>query len=332
MTKVLPITESSQASQARRIAGTLASETGLNDSRSGEVQLVVTELAKNLDKHATGGEILLRVMEHKEDRGIEILAIDGGPGMTEIAECLRDGYSTAGSPGTGLGAVRRISSEFEIYSLPGSGTAVLSRIWAGKAPAVPAGNLEIGAVCAALPGETQCGDAWAYRPAAHGGTFVVADGLGHGEKASVASQKFIEVFHENHDMGLTGIIQEAHVAMRRTRGAAVLLVDANPEEETVNTAGIGNIEGTILFNGDRKGIVSRNGTVGHALTSVHELSYPFPKRSLLVLHSDGLQSRWNFSSYPGLRLKDPSLIAAVLYRDFRRGNDDVTVVVARVKE
>jgi len=53
---------------------------------------------------------------------------------------------------------------------------------------------------------------------------------------------------------------------------------------------------------------------------------------MLVLHSDGLVSHWSLDAYPGLAARDPSLIAGILYRDFTRGRDDVTVVVAKAEE
>ncbi len=63
-----------------------------------------------------------------------------------------------------------------------------------------------------------------------------------------------------------------------------------------------------------------------------EFAYPFPKGATLVMHSDGLISRWTLDAYPGLAAHDPALVAGVLYRDFQRGRDDVTVLVARGAE
>ena len=100
-------------------------------------------------------------------------------------------------------------------------------------------------------------------------------------------------------------------------------------QNCVRYAGVGNISGVIVSNGSSRHLVSTNGTVGHDVRKVQEFSYPFPDNALLVLHSDGLTSHWNMDAYPGLIVKPPSLIAGVLYRDFQRGNDDVTVVAAR---
>jgi len=75
--------------------------------------------------------------------------------------------------------------------------------------------------------------------------------------------------------------------------------------------------------------VSHPGTVGHELARIHEYDYAWPTGSLLILHSDGARTRWAVDAYPGLVRRDPALVAGVLYRDFERGNDDVTVVALR---
>ena len=72
--------------------------------------------------------------------------------------------------------------------------------------------------------------------------------------------------------------------------------------------------------------------MGHECRKIQTFSYPWSKGSVLVLYSDGLQTRWTLDRYPALRGRDPALLAAVLYRDFARGRDDVTVVVGREVE
>ena len=76
-------------------------------------------------------------------------------------------------------------------------------------------------------------------------------------------------------------------------------------------------------------LVSVNGTAGHQIARIREFSYPWPEDGILVMHSDGLSTATGTRIHPALALRDPSLIAGVLYRDFRRGHDDATVVVAK---
>jgi cephalosporin-C deacetylase-like acetyl esterase len=102
------------------------------------------------------------------------------------------------------------------------------------------------------------------------------------------------------------------------------------ERRTGAFSGLGNIAGQILLpSGGRHNLVSHNGTAGHAAGRIDEFNYPVPPQAIIVMFSDGLASRWDLGSYPGLTSKSPALIAGVLYRDHSRGRDDVTVVVAR---
>jgi hypothetical protein len=117
--------------------------------------------------------------------------------------------------------------------------------------------------------------------------------------------------------------------MRHTRGAAVAIAEVRPAEGELTFTGVGNIGGTLLDPEATRGLVSHAGIVGHECRKIQTFSYPWSKGSVLVLYSDGLQTRWTLDRYPALRLRDPALLAAVLYRDFARGRDDVTVVAAR---
>ena len=76
-------------------------------------------------------------------------------------------------------------------------------------------------------------------------------------------------------------------------------------------------------------MASHNGTVGHHMPRIQEFTYPWNADSVVILHSDGLTSRWDLDRYPGIWTKHPSLISAMLHRDFWRRRDDVTVLVAK---
>jgi anti-sigma regulatory factor (Ser/Thr protein kinase) len=326
---VLPITESSQAGAARRLATAMAGRLGFNETERGKVALVATEIAANIVAHTSGGELLLRPLLG-EPTGIELLALDKGPGMQNMGECLRDGYSTAGTPGKGLGAVRRLAGQFDLYSAPGRGTALLARLWsAARWKPPPAVGLQLGVVCLPLVGEEVCGDAWAARLGPGRSLIMVADGLGHGLLAAEASRAAIQVFEADGRHGPRPLIERAHVALQGTRGAAVAVAEVDLEGRMLRFAGIGNIAGTVITDEGSRGLVSHNGTVGHQFHKIQEFEYAWPPGALLVLHSDGLETKWRLDPYPGLAARDPSLIAGMLYRDFTRGRDDVTVLVAR---
>jgi anti-sigma regulatory factor (Ser/Thr protein kinase) len=330
----LTISESSQAAEARRLITGLASSLGFNETEIGQVAIVITEAATNLVKHAAGGWLLVRALERANLVGLEILALDQGPGITNIGASLRDGYSTAGSPGTGLGAIVWIAAFFDIFSQPDNGTALLTRLWAknekqGSRARLPAEPLEIGAVCLAKAGEDICGDSWAVQQGVGRCMIMVADGLGHGPEAAKASNAAVDLLPTNGTLTPLALIQNAHVALHSTRGAAVAVVELDLERSLVKFAGVGNIAGTIFTDDTSRHLASYNGTVGHEMRKIQGFTYPWSTNALLVLHSDGLGTHWNLNAYPGLASRHPSLIAGVLYRDFNRGRDDVTVLVAK---
>jgi hypothetical protein len=257
---------------------------------------------------------------------VEVLSIDSGPGMANPEQCLRDGYSSAGTPGNGLGAVKRLSDEFDLFSQHGKGTAVLSRVHGKSAGAKIAWRW--GAISTAAPRESVSGDSWRLTITADGMRLLVADGVGHGPLASEAAEGMAEIFDAAPNVALKSVIERGHVALRPTRGAAVAVASCLVGSNTLSYAGVGNISGVLLSrDGRTRGLMSHNGTVGSELRSVQELPYEWADADRLVMHSDGITSRWQLGSYTGLGLLHPALTAAILFRDFLRGKDDATVVV-----
>jgi anti-sigma regulatory factor (Ser/Thr protein kinase) len=325
----LSIEDASQVPEARRTAAQLAEGLGFDATGAGNVALVVTEIGTNILKHGGAGQILINLLRRDGVRGIEIVGIDQGKGIADVERSLRDGYSTAGSPGTGLGAIRRLSAGFEVFSAAGQGTAVLARLWAVPLPiTVTAPRVGIGFAGAAYAGESVSGDAWAV--AANGGRTVLllVDGLGHGIIAADAAREAVRLFHENVGHVPAVIVQALHDGLRSTRGAAVAVSDIAPDHGVVKYAGVGNICAAIVTPTSRRHLVSHNGTAGHAVRRIDEFTYPWPKGAVLVMHTDGLSTHWDLDRYPGLMTRSPGLIAAVLYRDFNRGRDDVSVLAA----
>ena len=295
---------------------------------AGRVAIVVTELGNNLALHTKGGTLLLRTLSQGSKAGVEILSLYAGPGVANFNECLRDGYSTAGTSGTGLGAVKRASHVFATHSQPGIGTVLLSEVWA-KPPDLRAGRYwQCGAVNVAMPRELVCGDSWAEqyrRPDVI--RVMIADGLGHGVFAAEASARAVEIFERLPSVELPALLEQMHEGMRSTRGAAVAIAEIDLTRELVAYAGIGNIFASIVTHDSSASLVSMNGTVGLECRAYRLFSYPWPRAGALVMMSDGLRSHWQLDKYHGLLERHPGLIAGVLYRDYSRGSDDTTVLV-----
>jgi len=329
---IVRVGDGSEVSAARRMAIQCATQLRLSETATARAALVATELGTNLVKHAGGGSILFGSDDHQLG-ALSITAIDKGPGIGNVHSALRDGFSTAGSSGTGLGAIQRSSTFFDTYSLPDRGTAIVCRVAdESRLPAPPPllrTRITVSGICVPKPPETESGDAWEAVLTREVATISVVDGLGHGPAAALASAAAVRVFRENDQHGLERMLQDAHGALRPTRGAAVGIARIHAAHGRLEFGGVGNIAGIIIADEGVRRVVSQNGIVGHEMRKVLTFSYPWTESSVLVLHSDGLSTSWNPTSYPGLMQRDPALIAAVLYRDHARGTDDATVVVAK---
>ena len=325
------VTEASQVAEARRRAMAVAHANGFDETAAGRVAIVVTELATNIVKYGVPGEILVGTYDDATGAGLEILALDKGPGLPDLASAMRDGHSTGGSAGEGLGAVRRLSNAFDIASRPGLGTVVLARLYDGRrAIASTLNEVPIsGAVTVPLRGEIANGDACGIRERPNGWTAIVADGLGHGPDAAKASEEAMRVFARHRDAAPGAILTAVHAGLRHTRGGAVSVAHYDRDAATLTFAGVGNVGGAVVAATVTKRTVSLAGTAGHAARRIQEFIYPMRPSDLFVLCSDGIATGWSLDAYPGIAAAHPSLVAGLIYRDFARARDDATVLVVR---
>lgn len=324
----VPVSEETQVGEARRVVGEITRRLGYEETLAGKASIVVTELAHNLVRHAGGGEMLIRELAGTQHPGLEFLALDCGPGMRNVGECMRDGFSTFGSAGNGLGSINRLADRLEIHSLAGRGTAVWARVCHPAQSSLNA-KFEVGGVSVALEREDVCGDAWEIDLREGRFRLMLADGLGHGPFAEEAAREAINVFRSYPNESLQGLLLLVHQALGKTRGAAVAVGEISLQQGQVRGAGVGNIATRVVHHTGSKNLVSDNGTLGASFRRVLEFTHPWHSDSLLIMHSDGLGTQWNLDDYPGLASRHPSLIAGVLYRDYKRTRDDSTVVVAR---
>ncbi|HEY6464430.1 MAG TPA: ATP-binding SpoIIE family protein phosphatase [Candidatus Acidoferrales bacterium] len=326
---LIEVSEASQTGEARRKATAFAEELQMSETQCGEVALVTTEMATNLVKHAGRGHILFRPLKASGREGLQITSVDKGPGIRDISHALSDGPLAEGSLGSGLGTIRRVPDSFDLYSVPGSGTVISAEFWLpGTQNKVPM-PLEVGIVSEPIRGEEFCGDGWVVRHSEDGALLMVVDGLGHGPLASEAAREAEQVFSSTKAPSLVGILTDIHDALRKTRGAAVAIAKIDVQKGLLTFAGIGNIGGAIVTQDSGRNMTSHNGTLGQRMERAQEFTYPWNSDSILVMYSDGLVSRWDLERYPGIWNKPASVTAALLHRDFNRGRDDVTVLVAK---
>lgn len=322
-----PVADASHAGAARHAVQRLARHLEFDETTAARAAIVATEAVTNMLKHADGGTFVARPLESGASLGIEMLAIDDGPGMDDFAGSARDGVSTAGTPGTGLGAIGRQCAAFDVYTGAGLGTILRMEVWKGAPPA--ANGYEVGAIRVPKTGETACGDAWSMALHPQGATFMLADGLGHGPEASRAAAAAVETLRGREAEPAVRILDLAHSRLRPTRGAAVAVLRHDAPRGEVAFAGVGNLSAVLVDGAARRSMVSHSGIVGHNIHRSEEFRYPWPTTALLVAHTDGLESQWDLSKFPGLAAAHPSIVAAVLFREHSRKRDDVAVLVAR---
>jgi anti-sigma regulatory factor (Ser/Thr protein kinase) len=336
---IISISEASQVAEARRAGLRLAQELGWDETAAGKLGIVLSEAGTNLMKHAKRGRIYIQTCMRNGSTGIEVLAFDGGPGITSIEACLRDGYSTTATSGTGLGAIARLTDEFDIYSQKGAGTCLVARLFSGASNGTTAGttarrsrSLAFGTVRVPAPGETDCGDNWGVREEDGRTVVLMADGLGHGPGAAEASGEAVAALNRASDLAPAALLEQVHHALRSTRGAAVAIAQVDVEKQQVRFAGAGNISAMIISSSNPQHMISHNGTAGHNVRKFQEFVYPWTQQTVLVMHSDGITSSWRLDAYSGIIQRDPSLLAAVLIRDASRGRDDACVLAGRNRE
>ena len=325
---IVAVADPSQVAEARRMAAGFARRHGMAEQSVDRLSLVVTELATNLVKHGGGGHVLAAAFDDQDGSGIELLALDGGAGMADVERCIADGYSTAGSPGNGLGAIVRQSDHVRIYSRPGRGTVLSARFVMQKSGPPP--QMRVGAALAPYPGELVSGDNWAIGEAQDSRILLAVDGSGHGVEAARAADTAVRVFQDHVNDPCERLAERLHRALTPTRGAAIAIARVDPAARLVRYVGIGNINGVLAADGTTRHMISYNGTAGHLAPRIREMTYPFAATPTVILHSDGLTPRWDLAAYPGLAAQHPSLIAGVLLRDFRRGRDDALVVAMQL--
>jgi anti-sigma regulatory factor (Ser/Thr protein kinase) len=327
----MQVEDASQVGSCRRAAQRLAETHEFSDTLVGRIGIVATELTNNLVKHAGRGEMLIQAIEDGLSVTLEMITLDRGPGMS-VEQCMRDGYSTSGTAGTGLGAISRLSTLFDVYSVQGQGTVAVSRIAkhgeteASRTPFAKKGP-EVGAICVAVAGEVECGDTWRLAKQDGLTALLVADGLGHGPLAATASRAAAAAFSARPFDAPSETLQHLHQALSGGRGAAAACAVLDAGNSKVRYSGTGNIAGSVVSAERSRGMVSHNGILGVQLLRKQQFEYQCSPGEHVVMHSDGMSARWSLNAYPGLFMRHAAVIAGVLYRDYARPRDDVTVVV-----
>ena len=319
----LRVEDASAVAACRQAVQNMAERLRFPAARIGQLALAVTEAASNLHKHAEQGSLLLCVNRDGPQPGIDLVTIDAGPGVRDVSAALRDGHSTAGTLGIGLGAIQRLADFADLYSRPGHGTALVARFCVSP----PVSQPRWAGLIRPITGETECGDAYGVVPADGAVTAVLCDGLGHGPLAAAAAAAGVAAVLDDPAGEPAALLERVHRRMSGTRGGAVGVVQVSGQ--LARFAGLGNVAASIVSDGQRKSMISIPGIAGVQARTIRQFEYDVPPGSAVIVHSDGVSSRWEAAALPALEARDPLLIAAVLLAEAGVHRDDAGVLVLK---
>lgn len=287
-----------------------------------------SELAHNLLQHAARPRLFtIRRILREGVAGLELTSIDGGPGIGDATRALAGHASTQGTLGVGLPGARDLMDELDIDVRIGSGSA----IWLRKFAAPVSRRREVGILGRVYPGELVSGDdAWFARPDDGSLILAVADGLGHGAPAALASGPAMAVVKQRCHEPLLEIFAAVDRELRGTRGAVMQILRLDELRGQLSSAGVGDTRSYVVDVREARPLASVPGTLGNRAHGgrTHRLEQAeVQSHELLLLATDGLSSKVAVS--PALWSRHPIEIAHQLLLSFGRDNDDVTIVVAR---
>jgi anti-sigma regulatory factor (Ser/Thr protein kinase) len=324
----ITVVEALDCASVQLTARQLASTIGFAPDVCEEVALAAVELASNIVKHAGRGILTFCPLDRGGLKGIEVDAADQGPGIQDIERSFTDGFSTKGSLGYGLGTVNRLMDEVDVRSMPGSGTHVVCRRWVRGVERESTMRMwDVGVATRSRHYAPQNGDAFIVRE--RNGELLVAliDGLGHGEPAETAAMAAQQYVRSHIDMPLADLFQGVSRACRGTRGVVMAL--ARFSAGRISFASVGNVEARVLGGAERSPFVVNRGIVGANDVHVTAHDYLWDPKWILILHTDGLLTRWQWEDFPGLPLDPAQVIARRLLHDLAFGDDDATALVVK---
>jgi anti-sigma regulatory factor (Ser/Thr protein kinase) len=323
----LRVEDPSAVGACRMAATAMATRLHFPETRVDELAIAVTEAASNLHKHARQGSLLLRIGRDGGTPGLELVTIDTGPGFRDTSMAMRDGHSTSGTLGIGLGAIRRLADFCDLYSVSGHGTALVARFWPDRQQLA----ISSAGLIRPITGETECGDSFGAVRDRGTLTGVLCDGLGHGplaaSAAAAAVAAVIETILQDGGSEPAALVERAHRRISHTRGGAIGVVQIIGQ--AVRFSGLGNITATLLADGARRNMLSVPGIAGHQARTIRQYEYDAAPGTSIVLHSDGISARWEAAALPGLTARDPLVVAAALLAEAGTHRDDAGVLVLR---
>lgn len=322
----------SDAAFACRAARDLAAALGFDEIGCEEMGLAASELASNLVKHAGGGTIELIPLTEGRRRGLEIQSVDSGPGMADVEQAMTDGFSTSGGLGYGLGSVNRLMDTVKIDSRPGpgGGTRIVGTRWLrAEEPSLPPCPLAFGVSTRAHPAMTSNGDAFVIKRWGTQALASIIDGVGHGEPAQRAAHAARHYLETHYDLPLADLFLGVGRACRSTRGVVMAVARFDWDRASLTFASVGNIESRVIGARQGMNLIVRRGIVGVDAPPPLVTEHRWEQDDVMVLHSDGLTSRWQWEDFPELMTASATVAAQRLVGALAKDDDDATAVVVK---
>ncbi|RYY96191.1 MAG: serine/threonine protein kinase [Chitinophagaceae bacterium] len=310
----------------------LATAGGFSAKRVAEVDIVVAELVSNLARHAGGGELFAKLFEDNGRQGLELIAVDSGPGISDLKAMMQDGASSKDSLGQGLGAIRRLSDLLQIYTQKDWGTLQLVRIYNKAATAAQKpGPVDIRSLVVPKPGETECGDGFYYKQTKEHVKLFLGDGLGHGPEAAHAVRTAIDAFKICPEDTAAENLRFIHSAVKKTRGLVATVAIFSMRDKRWRICGVGNIATRLHSAMSSRNHNSYNGIVGLNMpNTLNDQLLDYEKGQTIVMCSDGIKSKWDLQRLTGIQRYDLSLLNAALFKEFARQTDDMSVASCKI--
>jgi len=328
--QTIEVQHPNDVSAARQAAKLLGEGLGFDPAACEEISLAMTELATNLVKHAQGGKLTLTPLDEGGRIGLAIESVDSGPGIADFEQALTDRFSTVGTRGTGLGAINRLMDNLDITSELGRGTSITARKWV-RQQIISIHPCPLAFGVATRPrifGEDN-GDAFIIKQWAESALVGVIDGLGHGQMAHHAAQAARQYVDTHFDMPLDEIFRGVGRVCRATRGVVMALARFDWGLSRLVFSSVGNIEVRVFPSSVPFSFSIRRGVIGLNAPNAVVTEHPWSLDNVLVLHSDGLRTHWDWKDFPGLSNQPAPSLAQEFLRLLAKEEDDATVIVVR---
>ncbi len=304
---------------------------GIDERKREAMLLVASELVSNNVKHA-GGRGMVQLWQ-QPGGALDLLSLDFGPGIANLATAEVDGYSTASTLGKGLGAIRRMSDESHIYTQqahPGlqrkwTGTVILARFYATREKRDAQSGFSFGLYSRSLADDRYNGDRIYLHKDGKLLRWLHLDGLGHGAKAQTATAD-LAIHLANHDAP-DAVLAAVDRQLHHGRGAVAISAEIDLARQQVRLCGVGDMSAHLYDQERMQHISFAPGILGREHRSVTVTESAFARKSVILTASDGIRRHWNEANFAGLFSQHPQLIAYTLGNIMGRISDDQSLCV-----